>query len=81
MTEGKIKETHNMTVANCTTAAQYFHLLRSQMRRPFRKPLVVVSPKKLLKFKGANSDLSDFATGLRFQRVLDEVRTDLVPDD
>jgi len=43
----------NIVVANCTTAANYFHLLRAQMRRPFRKPLVVISPKKMLKYRPA----------------------------
>ena len=41
----------NMLVANCSTAANYFHLLRRQMRLPFRKPLIVISPKKLLRLK------------------------------
>jgi 2-oxoglutarate dehydrogenase complex dehydrogenase (E1) component-like enzyme len=39
----------NFVIANCTTAAQYFHLLRRQMRRTFRKPLIVMSPKSMLK--------------------------------
>jgi len=55
-----------MEIANCSTAANYFHLLRTHMRLPFRKPLVVVAPKKLLKFKGACSNIEDFATGTRF---------------
>jgi len=71
----------NMTVANCSTAAQYFHLLRAQMRRPFRKPLVVVSPKKLLKFRSAMSEFEDFKAGLRFKRALDDVNPNLVADD
>lgn len=45
----------NMQVINPTTSAQYFHALRRQLRRPFRKPLVVVAPKKLLKHPAANS--------------------------
>jgi 2-oxoglutarate dehydrogenase E1 component len=56
----------NMQVLNCSTAAQYFHALRVQMRMPFRKPLVIVSPKKLLRFKQACSDIEDFAAGTRF---------------
>lgn len=59
-----------MKVVNCTTAAQYFHVLRRQCRRPFRKPLIVVAPKKLLKLKAANSEISKFDQGLRFHRVL-----------
>jgi len=76
--ESAIMETTNMTVANCTTAANYFHLLRSQIRRPFRKPLVVMAPKKLLKYRGANSDIEDFAQGLRFKRVLGDVNKNIV---
>jgi len=53
--DGEIMRNHNMVVANCSTAAQYFHLLRAQMRRDFRKPLVVIAPKKLLKFQSAKS--------------------------
>jgi len=76
----QISEQHNMFVANCTTAAQYFHLLRRQMRRTFRKPLIVVAPKKLLKLRNANSDFEDFKTGLRFQKVIDDRSTELVAD-
>jgi len=50
-----------MQVVNATTAANFFHLLRRQMRRNYRKPLVVASPKKLLKYARANSDFEDFA--------------------
>jgi len=50
----------NFTLAQCTTAAQFFHLLRAQIRRPFRKPLVVPVSKKLLKYRGANSDIEEF---------------------
>jgi len=49
-----------MQVVNATTAANYFHLLRRQMRRNYRKPLVVAAPKKLLKYARANSDLEEF---------------------
>ena len=57
MDAGKIAEAINMKVVNCSTAAQYFHVLRRQCRRPFRKPLIVVAPKKLLKLKAACSDI------------------------
>lgn len=77
-TDGSIMEQTNMTVANCTTAANYFHLLRRQIRRPFRKPLVVMAPKKLLKYRGANSDIEDFAEGLRFKTVLADTNKSLV---
>jgi len=60
-----LRET-NLQVANCSTAANYFHLLRTQMRLPFRKPLVVVAPKKLLRYKGACSTIEEFGAGTRF---------------
>ena len=80
LTEAKIAERCSMKVINCSTAAQYFHALRRQCRRPFRKPLIVVAPKKLLKLKAANSDIEDFDVGLRFKRVLPDTAKDLVPD-
>ena len=60
----------NMQVCNPTTAANYFHLLRTHMRLPFRKPLVVVAPKKLLRYKGATSNLDEFVEGTRFQYII-----------
>ena len=80
MDEGKIAEKMNFAVAQCTTAAQFFHLLRRQIRRPFRKPLVVPVSKKLLKYRGANSNIEEFEVGLRFKRVIEETSTELVPD-
>jgi len=68
----------NMTVCNFTTPANYFHALRRQLKRNFRKPLVVMTPKSLLRHKLAVSPLSDFAEGSRLQVVLPEVDT-LVP--
>jgi len=59
----------NWQVCNLTTPAQYFHALRRQMLRPFRKPLVLMSPKSLLRHKLAVSALDDFAAGA-FQPVL-----------
>ncbi len=59
----------NMQVVNCTTPAQYFHVLRRQMRRNFRKPLVVMTPKSLLRHKLCVSKLSDFGQGTSFHRV------------
>ena len=61
----------NMQVANLTTPAQYFHALRRQMKRNFRKPLVVMSPKLLLRHKGAVSTLAEFTDGT-FQTVMDD---------
>lgn len=60
----------NMRVVMPSTAANYFHLLRTHMRLPFRKPVIVVAPKKLLKFKGANSEIEDFAGESRWQYLL-----------
>jgi 2-oxoglutarate dehydrogenase E1 component len=62
----------NMQVCNFTTPAQYFHALRRQMHRTFRKPLVVMSPKSLLRHRQAVSSLRDLTTG-RFEPVLDDV--------
>jgi 2-oxoglutarate dehydrogenase E1 component len=60
----------NMQVACCTTPANYFHILRRQMHRPFRKPLVLMTPKSLLRHKRVVSHLSDFTTGSGFHRIL-----------
>jgi len=62
----------NIQVANITTPANYFHLLRRQVRRNFRKPLVVMSPKSLLRHRRVVSDLADMAPGSHFHRVLPE---------
>ena len=64
---------NNMQVVNTTVPAQFFHLLRRQMLQPFRKPLIVMSPKSLLRHKDARSDLDDMTTG-HFQTVLDDPR-------
>ncbi|UOE40120.1 2-oxoglutarate dehydrogenase E1 component [Chryseobacterium suipulveris] len=61
----------NMTVANATTPANYFHLLRRQMKWNFRKPLVVMTPKSLLRHPKVVSPLEDFANG-QFQPILDD---------
>ena len=60
----------NMQVANCTTPANYFHILRRQMHREFRKPLIIMTPKSLLRHKRAISDLSDFDSQFSFHRLL-----------
>ncbi|MCS6945318.1 MAG: 2-oxoglutarate dehydrogenase E1 component [Sutterellaceae bacterium] len=62
---------NNIQVTQPTTAAQIFHLLRRQMIRPFRKPLVVMTPKSLLRHKDAASDLTELARG-EFQTVIGE---------
>jgi 2-oxoglutarate dehydrogenase E1 component len=61
----------NIQVANVTTPAQYFHLLRRQVRRDFRKPLIVMSPKSLLRHPAAVSTIPDFTSG-GFQEILEE---------
>jgi 2-oxoglutarate dehydrogenase E1 component len=79
----------NMQVANVTTPANYFHILRRQMKREFRKPLILMTPKSLLRHKRAVSNLSDMVTGTTFHRVLwddaqshpDENAIKLQPDD
>lgn len=68
--EGVDSDTVNMAVVNPTTPAQYFHLLRRQMIRNFRKPLIVVGPKTLLRFSGAVSSLAELAPGTSFSPVL-----------
>jgi 2-oxoglutarate dehydrogenase E1 component len=80
----------NMQVANCSTPANYFHILRRQLHRPFRKPLVLMTPKSLLRHKKAISRLSELAEGSTFHRLLwDDAEKNpelagniqLVPDD
>ncbi len=78
----------NWQVANCTTPANYFHILRRQLHRSFRKPLVLMTPKSLLRHKRVVSDLVDFGPDQSFHRLLwdsaqiglsETIR--LVPDD
>ncbi len=77
----------NWIVANCTTPANYFHILRRQLHRNYRKPLILMTPKSLLRHKLAISDVEDFTTGSSFHRVLwDDAQkghsdTTLVADD
>ena len=61
----------NMTVDDCTTPANFFHLLRRQMKRSYRKPLIVFTPKSLLRHAKAVSSLSELAEG-SFQEVIDD---------
>jgi 2-oxoglutarate dehydrogenase E1 component len=60
----------NWIVANCSTPANYFHILRRQIHRDFRKPLILMTPKSLLRHPLAVSDAEDFTTGSSFHRVL-----------
>ena len=70
----------NMQIANCTTPANYFHILRRQLMRSFRKPLIMMTPKSLLRAKRATSRLDDFGPGSSFHRVLwDDAQT--LPDE
>ncbi|MBV9586716.1 MAG: 2-oxoglutarate dehydrogenase E1 component [Alphaproteobacteria bacterium] len=69
----------NMQVCNLTTAANYFHALRRQIRRKFRKPLVIVTPKSLLRAKDVMSRLADMGPGTTFHRVIGETET-IAPD-
>ncbi|HUB64327.1 MAG TPA: 2-oxoglutarate dehydrogenase E1 component, partial [Methylocella sp.] len=60
----------NMQVANCTTPANYFHILRRQLKRDIRKPLILMTPKSLLRHKRAVSKLDEFTIGASFHRIL-----------
>jgi 2-oxoglutarate dehydrogenase E1 component len=70
----------NIQVVNCSTPANYFHVLRRQLLRKFRKPLIVMTPKSLLRNKLAVSTLADMDKGSSFKRVIPETDT-LVKDD
>jgi len=70
----------NMQVANCTTPANYFHILRRQLKREIRKPLILMTPKSLLRHKRAVSKLSELGSGTSFHRLLwDDAQ--LLPDE
>jgi 2-oxoglutarate dehydrogenase E1 component len=78
----------NLQVANCSTPANYFHILRRQILREFRKPLVIMTPKSLLRHKKAVSPLTEMAEGSSFHRVLQDdaqygrlTSVSLKPDD
>ncbi len=62
----------NMTVCNLTTPANYFHALRRQLKRNFRKPLIIMTPKSLLRHKMAVSSLAEMTNGSHFQTVIPE---------
>lgn len=65
----------NMVITNCTTPANFYHVLRRQMKRNFRKPLVVFTPKSLLRHPRCTSSLKELASG-RFQEVIDDATAD-----
>ena len=62
----------NIQVVNCTTPSNYFHALRRQMHREFRKPLIVMTPKSLLRHKKCVSSLTEFTTNNSFHRILND---------
>ena len=62
---------NNIQVANCTTPANFFHILRRQLHREFRKPLIMFTPKSLLRAPKCVSPLEDFTEG-KFQEVIDD---------
>jgi 2-oxoglutarate dehydrogenase E1 component len=62
----------NIQVVNCTTPANYFHVLRRQMHREFRKPLIIMTPKSLLRHKRCVSNISEFSKKSTFHRVLED---------
>lgn len=69
----------NWQVANCTTPANYFHILRRQMRRNFRKPLILATPKSLLRHKLCISKLAEFGPDTGFQRVIGDTTPGRLP--
>jgi 2-oxoglutarate dehydrogenase E1 component len=69
----------NMQVVNCSTPANYFHVLRRQMRRDFRKPLIIMTPKSLLRHKACISHIDDFLDGSSFHRVIEESDASISP--
>ena len=64
----------NLQVANCTTPANYFHILRRQMLREFRKPLILMTPKSLLRNKQAVSSFTDFSGESHFRRIVSDLK-------
>lgn len=71
---------NNIIVANCTTPAQYFHMIRRQMLRNYRKPLIVMSPKSLLRLPEATSGVEELTSG-SFMPVIDETDPSIAPAD
>ncbi|MEI6898295.1 MAG: 2-oxoglutarate dehydrogenase E1 component [Bacteroidota bacterium] len=66
---------HNIQVVNCTTPASFFHVLRRQVHREFRKPLIIFTPKSLLRHPKCVSPLDDFSSG-GFREVIDDAKAD-----
>lgn len=78
---GNLVKNCNWQVVNCTTPANYFHVLRRQLRRDFRKPLIVMSPKRLLRLREAISNIEDFSAEKKFRNILPEVEQDIAPPE
>ena len=68
----------NIQVCNPTTPANYFHLLLRQVRRSYRKPLIIPTPKRLLRLKEASSNLSEFGLGTKFMKVRPEQNPEIL---
>jgi len=71
----------NWQVVNCTTPANYYHVLRRQIHRDFRKPLVIITPKNLLRDKRSTSTLAEMAEGTRFHRIYKEVNEEIANNE
>ena len=69
-----------MQVVNITSPANFFHVLRRQVKRNYRKPLIVMSPKSLLRHKLNVSSLSDMSTGTGFLRIIPEGSDNITAD-
>jgi 2-oxoglutarate dehydrogenase E1 component len=83
-TPNKLERQHqdcNMQIVYATTPANYFHVLRRQIHRDFRKPLIIFFSKSLLRLPAARSDLKDFTEGTGFQRYIPEASEGLVAND
>ena len=78
--KGRQAQAANWAVVNVTTPAQYFHVLRRQVVREFRKPLIVMSPKSLLRHRLGKSPIEDLATGTSFHRYIADTGDGLVPE-
>ncbi|KAJ3087778.1 hypothetical protein HK102_010313 [Quaeritorhiza haematococci] len=76
----KQTQSANWVVANPSTPSNFFHLLRRQVHRMFRKPLVLFTPKSLLKASYCVSDLSSFVEGQRFMNIITDTSPNLLPD-
>eukprot|EP01090_Pellita_catalonica_P019814 TRINITY_DN6848_c0_g2_i1.p1 TRINITY_DN6848_c0_g2~~TRINITY_DN6848_c0_g2_i1.p1 ORF type:complete len:494 (+),score=93.47 TRINITY_DN6848_c0_g2_i1:115-1482(+) len=68
----------NIQVVNCSTPANYFHVLRRQIHREFRKPLIIAAPKRLLRHPAAVSNIDEFLDDKQFTRVMRDPSKDLV---